>query len=185
MNRNRPAPAQSRSATLRPGSPSGAVTRNRPSSSANVVAASAPDRIDDAHVRARHCLPGLIGDGPVRTRSAAKAAPAPAHVAESVKRNDGCETAGRSQPPEAVCAHRVPFGVSRAEERTPPWPSFLTRGSMRRVCLPKRGQWPAPTRLYRTSTARSSDICDVPLPAYSGGTVWALHPLRVAAGVSV
>jgi len=26
---------------------------------------------------------------------------------------------------------------------------------------------------------------DASLPAYSGGTVWASHPLRVAAGVNV
>ena len=28
-----------------------------------------------------------------------------------------------------------------------------------------------------------SDSCDASLAAYSGGTVWASHPLRVAAGV--
>ena len=28
-------------------------------------------------------------------------------------------------------------------------------------------------------------LCDAPLPAYSGETVWAIHPLRVAAGASV
>jgi hypothetical protein len=32
---------------------------------------------------------------------------------------------------------------------------------------------------------RTSDVVDASLPAYSGGTVWASHPLRVAAGVNV
>jgi hypothetical protein len=30
-----------------------------------------------------------------------------------------------------------------------------------------------------------SGVCNVPLAAYSGGTVWASHPLRVAAGANV
>jgi hypothetical protein len=33
--------------------------------------------------------------------------------------------------------------------------------------------------------SRTSDVVDATLPAYSGGTVWASHPLRVAAGVNV
>jgi len=36
-----------------------------------------------------------------------------------------------------------------------------------------------------SSQARPSDISDVSLAAYSGGSVWELRALRVAAGVSV
>jgi hypothetical protein len=54
---------------------------------------------------------------------------------------------------------------------TSPRPGFLTRGSAQRAVFP--------------SAAALSDMYDASLPAYSGGTVWASHPLRVAAGVNV
>ena len=39
----------------------------------------------------------------------------------------------------------------------------------------------------RSSSRAANPVTSVnaPLPAYSGGTVWAFHPLRVAAGASV
>jgi hypothetical protein len=39
--------------------------------------------------------------------------------------------------------------------------------------------------LRRLPETELSGVDDVTLAAYSGGTVWAFHPLRVAAGVSV
>ena len=44
-------------------------------------------------------------------------------------------------------------------------------------------QPPSPADSVEASA--SSDVVDVSLAAYSGGTVWASHPLRVAAGASV
>src|SRR5215510_10124013 len=67
--------------------------------------------------------------------------------------------------------------LSRRRKDAPGRPGFLTRGSPLHVCLPKRRR---PFGLRRLS-----DICDVSLAAYSGGTVWASHPLRVAAGANV
>ena len=63
----------------------------------------------------------------------------------------------------------APSGVSRAEERTTPMVRFPD--SRIDAARPPSQAPEAP-----------SDITDVSLPAYSGGTVRALHPLRMAAG---
>ena len=39
-------------------------------------------------------------------------------------------------------------------------------------------------RLSSQAPEAPSDIIDVSLPAYSGGTVWVSHPLRMAAGAA-
>jgi hypothetical protein len=39
-------------------------------------------------------------------------------------------------------------------------------------------------RLSSQAPQAPSDITDVSLPAYSGGTVWVSHPLRMAAGAA-
>ena len=65
------------------------------------------------------------------------------------------------------------LSVSRAPKKDAPWlPGLLTCGSSQRFTPSQAGS--------------PSDLCiEAPLAAYSGGTVWDLHPLRVAAGVNV
>src|SRR5437867_6301059 len=72
--------------------------------------------------------------------------------------------------------------ASRAPKKgRPRWPGVLTCGSVRDHRLPKLAD--------ELSDARDIDRaiadCVNALPAYSGGTVWESHPLRVAAGASV
>jgi hypothetical protein len=72
----------------------------------------------------------------------------------------------------------APSGVLRAEERTPP----VTRFPDSRISAPFT-VFPD-TRSSDCPSTTSSGVVKV-LPAYSGGTVWAFHPLRVTAGVGV
>src|SRR5437667_3835740 len=69
--------------------------------------------------------------------------------------------------------------VPRREGRSR-WPGFLTRGATRAHSLPGFALNPVTVR----GSHRTADFANA-LPAYSGGTVWGLHPLRVAAGASV
>ncbi len=77
-------------------------------------------------------------------------------------------------------ARLLPASVAPKKD-APEWPGFLTRGSRQRVdvfpgCHPVTGRRPS---------NRAQGLREALLPAYSGETVWASHPLRVAAGVSV
>ena len=72
--------------------------------------------------------------------------------------------------------HALLLSVSRADRNgTARPPGILARGSSRRPSLPMQmsAQWPP----ARPAVGRE-------LPAYSGGTAWDSHPLRMAAGLS-
>jgi hypothetical protein len=79
---------------------------------------------------------------------------------------------------------RAPSGVSRAEKGRPRMARFpdlrivaALSASSQADGEPSDGPW--------TGEQRSRDESEASLAAYSGGTVWAFHPLRVAAGASV
>ena len=82
----------------------------------------------DTHEGARQRLTGLVDNG---AGQFALASVGEARCREcrnrnhENKRNTECGPAG---PPKAGYTHQVPPGVSRAEERTPSGPGFLTRG---------------------------------------------------------
>jgi len=81
-------------------------------------------------------------------------------------------------------AHRVKGRAGR--------PGFLTRGSPRRCCLPmpreatlqgcRLGTVAGSLREAAHQACQSIDPVRRSLPAYSGVTVWAFHPLRLVAG---
>ena len=90
---------------------------------------------------------------------------------------------GRQSPPSWRQGRiDAPSGVSRAEKgraRVARFPDLRIDGGI--PSLPRRL---APSDLARSRLRAWRDFTR-PLAAYSGGTVWDLHPLRVAAGASV